>query len=425
MARPVVLQVDSRETPSLAPEGTPSPLREAFEAVAEGLGEAAELLRSPPSGWPMFEAQARDLAAAVRAARECYARAELLLQAVVEGDGQCAHQEALNAASRVNDHCGHIMLARSTGRIVPSAEAIAHIQAAPGFNMAELLGAMRRQTSRAALRVPANEDRRDPPRGEDRRQHGLEGQGQLPLSDNHCSQEDSGSGASPQTSSDPVSAAGEQVPRHESVSSGDSTSVKTQDSAVLTATSAVLSLESLLVESSSERLIRRNGDVWLLRCDRESGMFSVRGNKCLATLATVLVKPNYAFAIGELLGDPESKLDADGRHVPDDETDRNGLIAVRRELDDVEALIEVSPTEQLYERKQRALNRIDRAERHRKLDSSLKKAHHNLCTQIRMFIRHKLKKPMPRLAAHLKHSLELGFPHIGYYPPKQAPAWDY
>jgi hypothetical protein len=60
------------------------------------------------------------------------------------------HQEALNAIGRINDACGHIML-----EFVPFDQATAHILAVPSFDLAELLRAMRRQSSRAALHLQA------------------------------------------------------------------------------------------------------------------------------------------------------------------------------------------------------------------------------------------------------------------------------
>jgi hypothetical protein len=84
------LQVDAREVPMEAPAGTPSPLREAFDAVAEALFQAAEMRRCPPNGRPLFEDQARALSDARKTARERYGEAELLLQAVTDDNGRCA-----------------------------------------------------------------------------------------------------------------------------------------------------------------------------------------------------------------------------------------------------------------------------------------------------------------------------------------------
>lgn len=168
---PTVPQVDTREVPLTAPGGTPSPLQEAFDAVAEALFEAAQMRRCPPTGRPLFEEEARRLSAAFNAGRERYAAAELLLQAATEDSGTCAHQEALNAVCRVNDACGHVMLG-----VVPFHRATAHILAVPAFDLAALLGSMRRQTSRAAVQLqaagarPASQNRRPEPTGDPRQE---------------------------------------------------------------------------------------------------------------------------------------------------------------------------------------------------------------------------------------------------------------
>jgi hypothetical protein len=139
--------VDTREVSLEAPLNTPSPLREAYEAVADAVFQAAELFRCPPADRTPFEEQANALSAACRAGGERYAAAELLLQATTDAAaGYCIFQEALDTARRVNDAAGLIML-----NAVPFPQATAHIRAVGSFNPAELLRAMRRQTSRAAL----------------------------------------------------------------------------------------------------------------------------------------------------------------------------------------------------------------------------------------------------------------------------------
>jgi hypothetical protein len=169
--------LDTREVPLEAPPGTPSPLREAYEAVAHALFDASGMRCHPPTSRLMFEDLAYRLDAAFRTARDRHATAELLLQAVAGDEGECSHQEALNAICRVNDAVGHVML-----NIVPFDQATAHLQAVPAFDLAELLRSMRRQTSRAALQVHQHPDRHvvvfDQGRGVD----SAEGSAQLPLS---------------------------------------------------------------------------------------------------------------------------------------------------------------------------------------------------------------------------------------------------
>lgn len=142
------LEIDTRAVPLDAPNRTPSPLREAFEAVAHAVFVAAEMHRSPSSSGPLFETEAHNLARELRAARSAYAQAELRLQAVSPATGKCAHQEALNAVNQINDRVGHVMLG-----IVPLEEAVAYLKKPCGFRPIPLLRAMRRQVSRAALQA--------------------------------------------------------------------------------------------------------------------------------------------------------------------------------------------------------------------------------------------------------------------------------
>jgi hypothetical protein len=102
----------------------------------------------------MFEDLAQSLDTAYRTARDRYAAAELLLQAAVVDEGDCDHQEALNTICRVNDAVGHVMLG-----VVPFDQATAHLQAVTPFHLAEVLRAMRRQLSRAALAVQEQSNR--------------------------------------------------------------------------------------------------------------------------------------------------------------------------------------------------------------------------------------------------------------------------
>jgi hypothetical protein len=137
---------DDRVLPMEAPAGTPSPLREAYEDVAKALCQAATMCRRVPADHSLFNDEARSLSAAWQKATESYALAELALKAESDGNGDCAHQHALTAISRVNEACGHIM--RGTE---PFHRATANIRALPAFDAAALLEAMRSQTSRAAM----------------------------------------------------------------------------------------------------------------------------------------------------------------------------------------------------------------------------------------------------------------------------------
>jgi hypothetical protein len=94
----------------------------------------------------LFEEDARKLSQAWKASRKKYEAVELLLKA--EAERRCAHHEALDVIMRVNDASGHVI----NGNI-PFERATNYLKAVPPFDLTKLLRAMRRQTSRAALRV--------------------------------------------------------------------------------------------------------------------------------------------------------------------------------------------------------------------------------------------------------------------------------
>jgi hypothetical protein len=177
-------------------------------------------------------------------------------------------------------------------------------------------------------------------------------------------------------------------------------------------------------DEESECSIRKLGHLWYVRFQREKKEFPVGGSKCLQWLMIVLMRPNHAFPINELLADPQGKLLAGVFFKPETETDQTGFLVLRRELDDINALIELGSTESLEKRKDDILARVRRAQEQCKLGGGdpAKKAHHNICTQIRKFTR-KLRDSMPLLADHLSASLKLEFPSIGYFPPSGSPAW--
>lgn len=140
--------LDTREVSLQAPVGTPSPLREAYQAIASALFDAAEMRSRPPKSGLMIKDLACGLVDAWHVARDRYAEAEVHLRAATERGAHCAHQEALNAICGVNDACGHVMLG-----VVADDRASAHLQAVPAFDLRDLLEAMRHQTSRATLEL--------------------------------------------------------------------------------------------------------------------------------------------------------------------------------------------------------------------------------------------------------------------------------
>jgi hypothetical protein len=98
-------------------------------------------------------------------------------------------------------------------------------------------------------------------------------------------------------------------------------------------------------------------------------------------------------------------------------------MAIKKRLEDIEvALGETGAgSERLEEEKAKLLKQLT-GPLGKKLESSLKSAHHNMASQLRS-LQKKLKKRMPQLAAHLKAALKLEYPEFGYYPPDPPPAW--
>jgi hypothetical protein len=151
-----------------------------------------------------------------------------------------------------------------------------------------------------------------------------------------------------------------------------------------------------------------------LRYHTDRGDYADRGNKCIGWLTKLLSAPNRQMTVGELKGDPEGKLKADALLGGESETDRDGIMAMRKRLDDIEGIIsETGSNESLEREKEDVLNRLKDAVDRKQLDSPLKSAHHNIATQIRTFLKKLSEGSMPQLAAHLKASLKLEFPHFG------------
>jgi hypothetical protein len=170
--------------------------------------------------------------------------------------------------------------------------------------------------------------------------------------------------------------------------------------------------------------LRRQGRVWQIRFHGEIGDFPEKGTNCLRWMAIVLARPNHSFPVNELLGDVDGKLASGTRFSAEAETDWAGFKALKRELDDVDTLMEIGSTEALEHQKADILRRLERAQRRPKLTGGdpFRKAHHNVCTQIRKFVRS--LKYMPHLANHLVAALKLEYPHVGYYPPSGSSAWN-
>jgi hypothetical protein len=177
--------------------------------------------------------------------------------------------------------------------------------------------------------------------------------------------------------------------------------------------------------SANGNSIQRVAEVWHLRYQGEQGDYPVKGNQCIGWLAKLLVAPNRSLTVADLRGDPEGKLAADALLGAERETDNAGIKAIRKRLEEIEDIAEQAGgwSEHLEKEREDLLDRVKEAEDGKQLRSSLNRAHHNIASQIRTFLRDKLPEEMPQLAAHLNQSLKLEFPSFGYYPPAGTPAW--
>lgn len=170
--------------------------------------------------------------------------------------------------------------------------------------------------------------------------------------------------------------------------------------------------------------IHLHTEVWHIRYEGESGTYPATGNMSIGWIAKLIAAPNRSLTVADVRGDPEGKLAADARMCGERETDHQGVTSILKrlqEIDDISA--ETGGCESLEEERIDLLERLKSADDGKQLLTALKKAHHNIATQIRTFIREKLVKDMPFLAAHLTLALKLDFPHFGYFPPVGTPAW--
>jgi hypothetical protein len=169
--------------------------------------------------------------------------------------------------------------------------------------------------------------------------------------------------------------------------------------------------------------IRLVGEVWHLHWQDEAGEYPQKGNQCVGWLKELLLHPRRFLTAADLVGDPEGKLAGDAKLGSECATDDAGIQAIRRRLEDIEAIVATTGGSDFLEvERAKLLAGLQAADNKVQILSPLKGKHHNIATQLRTFLV-KLQHAMPDLAAHLKASLKLVFPHFGYYPPDGTPAW--
>jgi hypothetical protein len=107
--------------------------------------------------------------------------------------------------------------------------------------------------------------------------------------------------------------------------------------------------------------LRLTGEVWHIRYLGEKGDYPARGNQCIAWLAKLLAVPNRVLTVGDLRGDQEDKLLADARLRDEPETDREGIAAIKRRLQEIaDITTETGGSESLMEEEADLLDRVKR-----------------------------------------------------------------
>jgi hypothetical protein len=171
--------------------------------------------------------------------------------------------------------------------------------------------------------------------------------------------------------------------------------------------------------------LRRVGEVWHLRFQGENADFPVRGNRFLGWLAKLLAKPDHAWTVGELNGDPDGKVKADALLGGEYEKDKEALRKIRERIEDIDAMIEeTGGSEKLEEDRAELLRHLERHSARKRMGSRVGKAYNNITTQKRMFLE-KLEGKMPKLATHLQACIvPSGRDYtISYRPPAGTPRW--
>jgi hypothetical protein len=175
-------------------------------------------------------------------------------------------------------------------------------------------------------------------------------------------------------------------------------------------------------EQQGENVIHLLGKQWEIGYGNEHGRFPERGNKCLQWLCKILSRPNQSLTVAEVLGDPQGTLAGDARLRGDRETNTVGMRQIKKRLAEIEDIrAETGGSATLDAEQADLLCHLEQADTH--LQTPLRKAHHNISTQIRTFVKKVRGCKMPHLAAHLKDALRLDLPYFGYYPPADSPGW--
>jgi hypothetical protein len=181
-----------------------------------------------------------------------------------------------------------------------------------------------------------------------------------------------------------------------------------------------------LPSSESCFSLRRVGEVWHLRFSEEGSDFPVKGNKFLGWLAKLLAKPNHAWSMAELLGDPKGKLKADAHLGGEYAKDLESLRKIKERIDEIdETTSRTGGSERLEKERDQLLLQVRRHSARERMPAAVTKPYNNFAVQKSQFLV-KLQQDMPQLAAHLKACLVPSASDytISYRLPAGTPLWD-
>jgi hypothetical protein len=178
-------------------------------------------------------------------------------------------------------------------------------------------------------------------------------------------------------------------------------------------------------DSDLVMFIRLAGEIWHLGYRGEKANLSRKDCQFLGWLAKLLSKPNHAWTMPELLGDPEGKIAADAKLGGERLVDSEGVQAIYNRLRDIQAIIEdTGGSEHLEHEQTDLLRRVEKYAARGQVNTAIRRQYKNVTTQKRQFLI-RLKPLMPELTRHLKVSLSQSGKDftLSYRPSPDTPAW--
>jgi hypothetical protein len=173
--------------------------------------------------------------------------------------------------------------------------------------------------------------------------------------------------------------------------------------------------------------LRRVGKNWRLRYPNDQdGDFPVKDHKFLGWLAKLLSKPGYPWTVAELYGDPEGKIKADAALGGERARDWEYLRRIWDRIQEIDITTQTTGgSAELAAERGDLLQQVRGHSATELMEAEVRKAYHNVTTQLRLFLKTLAREGMPRLAAHLRTALKTSSDDcaISYRPPAGTPGW--